>query len=219
MAQEGRILMDDKWCKIQNLDLENIKDNLKRRKSWWWRWRNDVEKLDIEYRQFLYLVVTNPGKSIVPWSEPMDDLWHEHMLDTAKYRKDCNEILGQFIDHNPNLPKGTPEHKNALKDTEKTYTSSFKSKKEEKKATKTTEQSSASNCSTPGVIFIETPVYSSPAPSYDPPASSPSPSYDAPASSCSSGTTSSCSSGSSCSSSSCSSSSCSSGCSGGGCSS
>lgn len=31
----------------------------------------------------------------------MDIFWHYHILDTAKYAEDCNEIFGYFLHHYP----------------------------------------------------------------------------------------------------------------------
>ncbi|MGW1809242.1 glycine-rich domain-containing protein [Streptomyces sp. NPDC002078] len=54
------------------------------------------------YRQFLTLILLHPNKSIVPTKE-IDDVWHYHILDTAKYRVDCGLIFGRFLDHFPYL--------------------------------------------------------------------------------------------------------------------
>jgi hypothetical protein len=52
------------------------------------------------YRCFLKLCVLYPGTTIVP-TRQLDHVWHTHMLDTAKYRSDCNRIFGRFMDHFP----------------------------------------------------------------------------------------------------------------------
>lgn len=53
-----------------------------------------------KYRQYLKLCAIYPGKSIVPNKE-IDQVWHTHILDTAKYRDDCELIFGRFLDHFP----------------------------------------------------------------------------------------------------------------------
>src|SRR5580658_6317536 len=52
------------------------------------------------YRCFLKLCVLYPGVSVVP-TRAIDRVWHAHMLDTAKYRADCQLVFGRFLDHFP----------------------------------------------------------------------------------------------------------------------
>jgi hypothetical protein len=52
------------------------------------------------YRCFLKLCVLYPGTVIVP-TRQLDHVWHTHMLDTAKYRADCDCVFGCFMDHFP----------------------------------------------------------------------------------------------------------------------
>ncbi|MEL6776657.1 MAG: glycine-rich domain-containing protein-like [Cyanobacteria bacterium J06597_16] len=53
-----------------------------------------------QYRRFLFLVNQYPERKIVP-SREIDQVWHTHILDTAKYRQDCDLIFGEFMDHWP----------------------------------------------------------------------------------------------------------------------
>ena len=52
------------------------------------------------YRCFLKLCALHPGTTIVP-TRQLDHVWHTHMLDTAKYRADCDQVFGLFLDHFP----------------------------------------------------------------------------------------------------------------------
>jgi hypothetical protein len=52
------------------------------------------------YRCFLKLCVLYPGTAIVP-TRQLDHVWHTHMLDTEKYRADCADVFGAFMDHFP----------------------------------------------------------------------------------------------------------------------
>jgi hypothetical protein len=52
------------------------------------------------YRCFLKLCVLHPGTRIVPTTQ-LDRVWHAHVLDTAKYRADCDYVFGHFMDHFP----------------------------------------------------------------------------------------------------------------------
>jgi hypothetical protein len=62
-----------------------------------------IEELDVreaEYRKFLVLHLMYPDADIVP-CKIVDDIWHQHILDTAAYRDDCQAIFGHFLDHFP----------------------------------------------------------------------------------------------------------------------
>lgn len=52
------------------------------------------------YRCFLKICVLHPEASIVP-SKEIDAVWHAHLLDTSKYRADCEFVFGRFMDHFP----------------------------------------------------------------------------------------------------------------------
>jgi hypothetical protein len=61
------------------------------------------ERLDLmerEYRRFLALRLAFPRADIVP-CKLVDELWHAHILDTVAYRRDCDELFGDFMDHYP----------------------------------------------------------------------------------------------------------------------
>lgn len=118
-------MSDGTWVKIQSLPLNLVKDKLRSKKSWWWLLWHNLDKIEVEYRQFLYLIAKNPGQTVVPWSEAMDDFWHEHILDTAKYEKDCNEIFGRYIHHNPHLSVGSRPQVVAFAQTKKMYKDAF----------------------------------------------------------------------------------------------
>ncbi|MEL7224630.1 MAG: glycine-rich domain-containing protein-like [Cyanobacteria bacterium J06576_12] len=53
-----------------------------------------------QYRRFLFLSKHYPERKIVP-SREVDQVWHMHILDTAKYREDCDTLFDQFMDHWP----------------------------------------------------------------------------------------------------------------------
>jgi uncharacterized membrane protein YgcG len=201
----------EKWTLVQELDLSTVKAKYLTTKSWWWKWRNDVDQIETEYRQFLYLIAINPGKTLVPWSQDMDDFWHAHILDTGRYSKDCQQLFGQYIHHNLSLPnEGTGSQKAAFKETKELYREAFDKKKQAAAGSAGGDTNvviiGCGSSFTPVFCAAPTPYYD-PAPSagmYSPPASySPPTSYHAPScssghSSCSSGSSgSSCSSGSS----------------------
>ena len=52
------------------------------------------------YRCFLKLCLLYPDVAMVP-TRRIDHVWHTHVLDTSKYRADCDHIFGRFLDHFP----------------------------------------------------------------------------------------------------------------------
>jgi hypothetical protein len=122
----------EKWDLIKNLDLKSVKDKLTSKRSWWKALFYDSTKVESEYRQFLYLIATNPDKCVVPWSEDLDDFWHQHILDTDKYSKDCQNIFGKFVHHNPHLPIGSDKQVKAFTETKQMYRDAFKDKAKDK---------------------------------------------------------------------------------------
>jgi hypothetical protein len=53
-----------------------------------------------DYRRFLFLTYLYPDRAIVP-TQTIDRVWHTHILDTIKYREDCQLVFGRFLDHWP----------------------------------------------------------------------------------------------------------------------
>lgn len=61
--------------------------------------------VELEYRRFLYLMKKFPEDELAP-SMDVDKFWHYHILDTAKYARDCDELFGYFLHHYPYLGLG-----------------------------------------------------------------------------------------------------------------
>lgn len=59
-----------------------------------------LDLMEAEYRKFLALHIAYPEADIVPYGI-VDEMWHQHILDTIAYRADCDRILGGFLDHFP----------------------------------------------------------------------------------------------------------------------
>lgn len=100
---------------IRDLDLEPIVFKITHPtegKGW------SLERADsavVRYRQFLELSLMYPEMSIVPTSE-IDEVWHYHILDTAKYREDCDQIFGRPLDHFPYFGLRSDDDAQALRD-------------------------------------------------------------------------------------------------------
>jgi hypothetical protein len=78
----------------------------------------DMDHLDLlesEYRKFLALHLAYPEMDVVP-CKIVDEMWHQHILDTAAYRRDCEEIFGRFLDHFPYFGMRGEDDARALED-------------------------------------------------------------------------------------------------------
>ncbi|MFL6659305.1 MAG: glycine-rich domain-containing protein [Massilia sp.] len=87
---------------IAALDLEPVKTKLMHVASGEGWSRAQVNAIDIEYRRFLYLMHAFPNDEAAP-SVAVDTFWHYHILDTAKYARDCEATFGYFLHHYPYL--------------------------------------------------------------------------------------------------------------------
>ena len=95
-----RIMLMKTSQTVEDIDFERIK----------WKMENSPENCSlsfdtidlaiVEYKRFLTLRMENPGVKISP-TKLMDEVWHFHILDTNKYRDDCQNLFGRFIDHHP----------------------------------------------------------------------------------------------------------------------
>src|SRR4051812_31397808 len=78
------------------------------------------ELAEREYKRFLTLIKINPKLEIVP-TKLMDKFWHQHILDTVAYRRDCLEVFGYFLHHFPYFGiYGKEDQENLAKTFEKT---------------------------------------------------------------------------------------------------
>jgi hypothetical protein len=55
-----------------------------------------------QYRHFLVLHFLYPDRSLVP-TRIVDRVWHESILNTTKYLRDCTETFGYFLHHVPSF--------------------------------------------------------------------------------------------------------------------
>src|SRR6476619_4686246 len=86
---------------IQNLDLSSVRANAMTKLGWS---SEKAQRVENSYRRFLYALAHKEENDLLsPPSQEVDDFWHQHILDTRKYREDCNTVFGHYIDHTPRL--------------------------------------------------------------------------------------------------------------------
>lgn len=87
---------------IYSIDFSLIIDKMVKYDTWL---PEDVEKTCQLYRNFLWLKKKYESTDIkIPPSKDVDDFWHYHILDTEKYRMDCQNIFGYYLHHHPTYP-------------------------------------------------------------------------------------------------------------------
>jgi hypothetical protein len=58
----------------------------------------------IEYRRFLCALAHKRQEDLIsPPTPEVDEFWHQHILDTRRYREDCERVFGRYVDHTPGL--------------------------------------------------------------------------------------------------------------------
>jgi hypothetical protein len=85
------------WDAVQTLDLRSVTTQLVNRKGW------SPDRVDAavrRYRGFLYLTLADVVRDICPTQE-VDEVWHQHILNTKQYAADCERLAGKFIHHAP----------------------------------------------------------------------------------------------------------------------
>jgi hypothetical protein len=111
----------------ETLNFNSVRDALMEKQ----RWRRErAEAAHSEYVRFLTLQKMKPGFMLVPWpnAEGQDDLdqfWHQHILDTARYAADCDRLFGRMIHHNPHVVRGSGQETDAVEKTQRLYARTF----------------------------------------------------------------------------------------------
>jgi hypothetical protein len=103
----GRRLLDDDACEASRRNGERLWDEER------------VERALHEYRQFLALMLWNPEAVLVP-SEDIDEVWHTHVLNTARYQADCEAIFGCFQHHSPTFGESEEVQDEHMQDRDET---------------------------------------------------------------------------------------------------
>jgi hypothetical protein len=103
----GRKLLDDDAFEAQRRNGELLWDEER------------VARALQDYKQFLALMHWNPEAFLVP-SDDIDDVWHTHVLNTARYQADCETIFGCFQHHTPTFDASEEVQDAHMNDREET---------------------------------------------------------------------------------------------------
>ena len=98
------ISLEEAKSYLDQLDLQYIVDTMCSPAYPLPRWTvQDATKCCQLYKNFLLLHKIHLGVSLVPTRE-MDEFWHNHILYTEQYIKDCLNIFGRYLHHRPASP-------------------------------------------------------------------------------------------------------------------
>jgi hypothetical protein len=88
-AQMAQIAVISAW------DLSDVQARVKLRM----RWSEELAAEAVqEYRKFIALVTLDPEKSY-GMVDLVDEVWHQHLLNTHDYLEMCNAVIGGMIHH------------------------------------------------------------------------------------------------------------------------
>jgi hypothetical protein len=93
------------------IDLDRFVPKLQRDEPQSFKSNKTVEDAIEEYRHMLTLVQKYPENPVVP-SKLVDLVWHSHILDTEKYKRDSLRMFGRYLHHAPSF--GGEEEKQEL---------------------------------------------------------------------------------------------------------
>ncbi len=77
-----------------------------------------AEKAEQDYKKYLVLTKICEGFQPVPNGD-IDRFWHEHILDTRRYKDDCEAFFGYFLHHYPYFGmRGEEDNENWMQSAE-----------------------------------------------------------------------------------------------------
>lgn len=108
----------------KQLDLTDVVQASKKRNGW-----SDAtaDHAELWYRRFLAVSQQQSKKAgkvaaVFGIEEVSDEVWHDHILATAKYAKDCEALFGGYLNHTPGTPANWLQ---LLEQSEKVYLQAF----------------------------------------------------------------------------------------------
>lgn len=112
---------------LANLNLDNVKRKLMEPPPEGKGWSlEQVNEAELWYRRYLELCLRRPEFPVVP-NYPIDMFWHQHILDTRAYGKDCDAIFGEMLHHYPyfGLNGDADQRDDAFVETNRVYRELF----------------------------------------------------------------------------------------------
>lgn len=94
---------------LDALDLNYLIDAMCSQHYFLPRWQTEEAARACQlYKNFLWLNKKYPQTPLVP-SREIDEVWHNHILHTEQYVRDCENIFGSYLHHRPSSPEENPQ--------------------------------------------------------------------------------------------------------------
>ena len=97
---------------INSMDLGGVIDRMRFVHNWT---KKSAELAETQYRNYLLLCKKYGETHPLPPSHEIDEFWHNHVLCTRRYTKDCEKIFGYYLHHDPHHgDRGTILHEDLV---------------------------------------------------------------------------------------------------------
>ncbi|OLC26323.1 MAG: hypothetical protein AUG06_10945 [Actinobacteria bacterium 13_1_20CM_2_65_11] len=100
--------------KIYGLNLRQIMQRVRKNQRWSAKRAKDAEHW---YKNFLWMCYLNRKRPVAALGRDADLVWHNHILNTERYQKDCKTIFGGYLNHRPILRKLTKADEESIEET------------------------------------------------------------------------------------------------------
>lgn len=103
------------YARIEAIDLRPICARLMHPKAGPGWSQERTSQVALAYREFLMVATMFPNETPAPTPD-VDTFWHFHILDTAKYARDCQQAFGYFLHHGPDTsPRPATDWRSSLR--------------------------------------------------------------------------------------------------------
>jgi len=93
---------------IQALDLESVKLRMMDEELGEGWTRDHADRIATAYKTYLTMLAKHQDAAEdILLSKDVDEFWHTHILQTAKYMQDCEDVFGAYLHHNPHVGERT----------------------------------------------------------------------------------------------------------------
>jgi hypothetical protein len=114
--------VEDALEHLKSIDLIMVKKKLMDKEEGQGWNQECVDNVEKRYLRYLCMIYMDQERSFVP-TKDIDLFWHQHILDTRAYAKDCQRVFGYFIHHFPYFGmRGEEDAKDLLSGFEDTKT-------------------------------------------------------------------------------------------------